>query len=344
MLPASALPRVTTNLLALLLLADAAGAQTAQEMKSESAVKGDTLQKMVSREFELYGPTAEEVRAAGNELRTSIAHFQDHIGRRPKPMAFVLFRSAADAGRFDLKPFSRRHMQVVPWLLPASPGHGSAAGQPPPAPSASTYPLGHLAGHEFFIGYAEQIFAEAGKAGAGGTDADAGASGIKLPVPRHPECQAVPDWIDEAVATLCEGPLLQRIRMDFMRSHLEQRIPFAEFLEMRRPGAGGPDPGKSAKAGGGAKGGAAKGSDAKSAGGSHAAGADREAIFCAEAFSLACFITHREDPRFFGKIVEGVLMGRTAGEVLNTSQDIHSKPEALEKQWLEWMQGAERAP
>src|SRR5207244_12256027 len=108
MLPASALPRVTTNLLALLLLADAAGAQTAQEMKSESAVKGDTLQKMVSREFELYGPTTEELRRAGNELGTAIAHFPDHIGRRPKPMDFVLCARAADAGRPALHPVWRR--------------------------------------------------------------------------------------------------------------------------------------------------------------------------------------------------------------------------------------------
>ena len=54
MLPASALPRVTTNLLALLLLADAAGAQTAQEMKSESAVKGDTL--ITLRAFNFFTP------------------------------------------------------------------------------------------------------------------------------------------------------------------------------------------------------------------------------------------------------------------------------------------------
>ena len=123
-----------------------------------------------------------------------------------------------------------------------------------------------------------------------------------------------------------------------MRSHLEQRIPFGELLEMRRP-PGGPDREKSGKAGGGAKSGAAKG-----AGGSAAALAEREAIFCAEALSLGRFIAHREEERFFGKIVEGVLRGRTVGDVLNTSQDILSKSEALEKQWLEWMQGVERTP
>jgi hypothetical protein len=32
------------------------------------------------------------------------------------------------------------------------------------------------------------------------------------------------------------------------------------------------------------------------------------------------------------------------GDVLNTSSNLLSKPEALEKQWLEWMQGEERAP
>ncbi len=340
MLLASAEPRSTTllpALLALLLLAPTAVAQPAPAEPTGSAAPAESLEKVISKEYELYGPTVEGVRDASSQIKGAFNQFVGYIGDRPDKIAFVLFRSAEDAARFDSKPFARRRMPIVPWLLP--PGHPAPA---PPSDDPNPYTLAHHAGHVYLLAYVAHVQAAMGKAGAGGTDAATAAGAITLPVPRHPDAPALPDWLEEAVAAHCEGNVLQRNRLEFMRSHLEKRIPFTELLVMHRPGAAGSDPGKSGKSGGssaGSKSGAAKG-----AGGTQAAGTEREAIFCAEAFSLASFISQREQERFIGMIVEGVLRGRTVGDILNLSQDIRSKPEALEKQWLEWMQGAERRP
>ena len=352
--------RLALLLLLLVLLANVAGGQTLKEKRLGPAAPGDTLPKVVSREFELYGPTVEEVRKANDEIKVAISQFGRYLGEQPKKMAFVLFRSAEEAARYDPKPLTKRSMDIVPWILPATPG-GSAAGAPPPGQpaNANPHPLAHEAGHRFLVAYVEHAQAEAAaaKPGASDTGAPTGAAaggaasggssgaarGVAVPPP-HPDIPILPDWLEEAVAALCERPALQKGRIDFMRANLERRIPVAELLTMRRPAV--PDGGKSAKPSGGTKAppkaGAPKGKGGTS--GSSAAAADRAAIFCNEALSLARFIGQREDDRFVGTIVEGVLRGRTVGDVLNTSQNINSRPEALEKQWLEWMQGAGRAP
>jgi hypothetical protein len=230
-------------------------------------------------------------------------------------MAFVLFRSAEEAKRLDSKPFARRNLPIVPWILPAGPAAQPGGG-------SEVYPLAHEAAHRFLADYVEHTLAleAAGSGGAGTASVGAVAS---LPAGAHASAPALPDWLEEGVAALCERPALQRSRMDFLRAHLDARIPFAELLTMARPVPRGASGGKDGKP---------------------ATGVDRATLFCDEAYSLARFIGHREEDRFVGTVIEGVLRGRTASDVLNTSQNLMSKPEALEKQWLEWMQGAERTP
>jgi hypothetical protein len=187
-------------------------------------------------------------------------------------------------------------------------------------------PLSHQAGHRFLIAYIEHMQAILQAAGLAPADTAGVREGDVSPgsLVQHPGHPAVPDWLEEAVATLCERPAAQSARLELMRANLDRRIPFPELFTMSRPqGAG--------------RGGAAKGAGGAAAG--------RAAIFSAEALSLARFIAQREgNDRFIGTIVEGVLRGRTVGDVLNTAQNVLSKPEALEKQWLEWMQEAAQAP
>jgi len=343
------MPRSAFLLLLLLpaVLADPAGAQTLREKREGPAAPGDTLPKVVSREYELYGPTAEDVRKANDEIKVAISQFGDRLGEQPKKMAFVLFRSAEEAGRYDPKPLTKRGMQIVPWILPAGPPPG------PPGSGTGPDPLAHEAGHQFLLAYVEHALAQGAAKGSGPPDTSAaagGATGAPGGTPRgigaavsHPDVPILPDWLEEAIAALCERPSYQKSRMDFLRARLDRRIPFAELLAMPRPP--GPQAAKGATPAAGTKAppktGAAKGAAPAA---SSAAAAERLALFIDESLSLARFITQREDDRFLGTIVEGVMRGRTVGDVLNTSQNILSKPEALEKQWLEWMQGAERAP
>jgi hypothetical protein len=280
----------------------------------------DSMARVVSREFELYGPTAEDVRKANDEIRVAITQFESTMGEHPRKMAFVLFRSAAEAGRFDARPLTKRGLEVMPWVLPAG---ASATGAPGDLDNPD--PLGHEAGHRFLIAYAEHALAEAGK---GGLRADTASATPNAAAGTHPDVPALPDWLDEAVAGLCERPSYQRNRMVFMREHADQRIPFDEFLQMRRPAP--PPLRKSGKA--------------ASKAGAKPSAPDRAAIFNAQALSLARFIAHGEEDRFIGTIVEGVLRGRTVGDVMNTSQNLHSKPDVLEKEWLAWIQDPANAP
>lgn len=304
---------LTNLLLPIVVLANVAGAKGPPDIPAVL----DSVPRVTKREFELYGPTEEDVRKANDELRVAVSQFVDFLGENPRRMAFVLVRSAAEAGRIDTKPFTRRNLPVFFWVLPAP---GAASAQGAPGDGAASYPLGHAAGHRFLVEYVVHALAQAGASAPPAADAPAPADSS------HASIASLPDWLEEAVAALCERPVLQKSRIDFIRAHIDSRIPFAELLAMSRPASGRAGGAKGAKQGAGA------------------AGVDRSILFCDESLSLARFIAHREEDRFVGTVIEGVLRGRTATDVLNTSQNLLSRPEALEKQWLEWMQGAERAP
>lgn len=361
------MPRLPALILPFLLLADAVGAQTLREKRAGPSAPGDSMSSLVTREFELYAPTDADLRGANDEIHVAISQFAHYMGEHPKKMAFVLFRSAADADRYDSRSLARRGMQAVPWILPAKPPGRSApaAGDPPPDRVGSKTPrdpLSHEAGHRFLIAYAEHVFVQTRGAGLDSPDSGAvragpegGASqkpagrGTATPADLHPDHPALPDWLEEAVAALCERPSDQRSRLDFMRARLDRRIPFAELLAMRRPNTGEPGGAKSGQGKAGGAGSTAKaapeaGTAKRESTAGNSAAAERADLFCAEALSLARFIAEREEARYIGTITEGVIGGRTVGDVLNTSQNLFSKPEALEKQWLEWMQGLSRAP
>ena len=311
------------------------------------AAAPDSMRSHVTRQFELYAPTDDALRLANSEILTAISQFALYLGESPKKMAFVLFRSAAEADRYDYSRLTRRGLRVLPWVVPASP-----PGMPRPVEEGGDNPdpLPHEAGHSFLNAFVDHSLAAARSSGAGGPATDSvgsgpGPSSASAPNPgtpepgsvvtgRHPGRPILPDWIEEAVAALCEPPSLQRRRIEFMRAHLDRRIPFAELLTMRQPKAGAPE---------GPKGGPRNGVRAGGAAAGTPAGAERAAIFTAEALSLARFIAERQDERFVGTIVEGVIRGRTVGDVLNATHSLYSRPEPLEKQWLEWMNPS-RAP
>ena len=326
MLPAFAtlpgMPRPLALLLTLGVLAVAPSARAAHP----PATPPDSMRSIVTRDFELYAPTDDDLRRSGDDLRIAVTQFVNYMGQSPKKMAFLIFRSTAERDRYDFRPFTRRGLPVVPVVLPAMPAGSGAAPGGKPGSDTGPEPISHEAGHRFFVDYMDHALATAhgGERGTGSSNAaQAGAGG-------HPTHEAVPDWFEEAVAALCERPAYQNRRIEFMRSRLSKRIPFDELLTM-------PIPAEPAAAGKGA----AKSTGAAKTGGS--APSEPAAIFRAEALSLARFIVSREDARFIGTIAEGVTAGRTVGEVLNTSQNLFAKPEALEKQWLEWMESSNGA-
>jgi hypothetical protein len=334
MLPAQATARTlhAAALILVLLLSGAAAGLTAP-VTPRPAAPADSMRRHAWLGFEIYALTDDDLRRANEEILTSYNQFPSYLGESPRRMAFVIFHSAAEAGRYDFTPLTGQGLRVLAWVdsSNAAPAPQARRGDPG---FADVPTLAHDAGHCFLDAYADRNFGilQARAAADSGREED---PGPHLPRPGmvvrafHPSHPDLPDWLEEAVASLCEPPALQQRRLEFLSARLDRRIPLADLLAMSRPGAGArtraaATPRKAGRAGG-----------SRSA---LAESAERAALFDAEALSLARFIADREDERFVGKLVDGVISGRTVGDVLNTTRILYSKPEALEKQWLEWIQ------
>ena len=222
--------------LLLLFLPPVAGPAEAQRTRPGTD-HGDSLRGVVSREFELYAPTDEEIRGANDDIRIAIAQFKRYMGEHPRKMAFVLFRSAADAARYDYRRFTRSETPVVSWVVGPKPR--DVSGLRPPG-EGNPDPVSHQAGHRFMIAYVEHMQPLLRAAGLAPAETAAVRENDVSPgsVVQHPDHPAVPDWLEEAIAALCERPASQSARLDLMRANLDRRIPIQELLAMSRPDGG----------------------------------------------------------------------------------------------------------
>lgn len=171
------------------------------------------------------------------------------------------------------------------------------------------------------------------------------AKGTGRPAEGH--ARLTPDWFAAAIEGLATPPVEQNRRLDWMRAHLDQRIPLARLLEMARPtgeaAASGGTPGAELDAHPGpsppvrvpAGNGAARAP--KRAAAPRAAAGPSDELFDDEALAFAKFLTVREDERFLGLWYEIVLTGQPQSAGFNIAKTMLSSPEAMEKEWLAWM-------
>jgi hypothetical protein len=96
---------------------------------------------------------------------------------------------------------------------PGSEGSLASAG------TGMTRALSHEAGHKYLQAWLRNR-----------VDANAAATSAKPPVDA-----TIPEWFDETVATLFEGPELQNQRKDYLSKHLDQMIPLDQLLAMANP-------------------------------------------------------------------------------------------------------------
>jgi hypothetical protein len=113
----------------------------------------------------------------------------------------------------------------------------------------------------------------------------------------------IPDWFDEAVATLCESASTRSIRARAMAQSIDRRIPLAEFFTMKMP----------------------------------LNSPERAALFSNQAFTLARFIAVTEGDGYIGHIAVGLIEGQFIGQCLTDATTLYSKPEALETQYVAWL-------
>jgi hypothetical protein len=188
--------------------------------------------------------------------------------------------------------------------------------------AAGAHALSHEAGHLFLKGWVD---ARTGRADSAVIDsAAAGHYGSAL----------MPDWFDEAVATLCEFPALQANRRARLLDSLDQRIPLAELFTMAHPVAASEREmieRAMKQMGGGAKPGMLV------LRGEGALLSNRARMFYAESLTLAQFMIAREGPRFIRTIAEGLALQASMADILRDAEHLPHDPAALEAEWVAWL-------
>jgi|GEM_PF-5257354 len=152
----------------------------------------------------------------------------------------------------------------------------------------------------------------------------------------HP---ALPDWVDEMAATLCESPAARERRQAYLRDNLEERIPLAELARMDHPVS----VAMSVRAAGSSPRPAPdgpvqvlRGEEARKLLRNMNAG-----IFYAQALSLGEFISARGGPPALRTLTERLAAGRTLDQALadarRAAPSLPGSVAELEAQWLAWV-------
>jgi hypothetical protein len=182
-------------------------------------------------------------------------------------------------------------------------------------------PLSHEAGRLFLIAYVNARLGVASEPKKPGTD--------------HYGHERIPEWFDEAVATLCEFPALQKTRREAMVRLVDKRIPFAELFAMEHPVA------QALKDVIGAAREQRKSGDVRTEiiiGGANLLPSPNRALaFYAESLTLAQFLADKEGLAFIGQIAAGLFRGETMTQILRGTKSLTSDLRELEKAWVKWV-------
>jgi hypothetical protein len=283
----------------------------------------------VTERYELYAPDEATLARATEDLDYAAHAFLRYFGEAPPQIAVVVVGAPADLQRADFAALRARQLRVLPWVVePAAPGGEALPVQRLGLEGAR--PLSHEAGHVFLMAWADAKLGR--RPAAGGAARDSARTG-----PLNYGDPSLPDWLDEAVATLCEFPVLQSQRRQLMRARLAERIPLPELFTMEHPVLAE------------MRGLVEQARTEAAAGGQPsrmmriqlpAAQSPRAVIFYGETLTLSEFLVEREGPTVIGRVVRDVLAGKSAADALRAVvRSVPSDPAELERAWVAWLGG-----
>jgi hypothetical protein len=139
----------------------------------------------------------------------------------------------------------------------------------------------------------------------------------------HP---AIPDWLDEGAATLCEPSEMYERRLDQLRAQFDQRIPFDTLLTMVHPSFLPGTPG------------APSNSASISVRVSGAGQNVRTTMFYGESATLARFLWSIGGPQLLNAIVDTLAHGGRIETALAADGRVPSSVSDLEQAWRAWIQ------
>jgi hypothetical protein len=139
----------------------------------------------------------------------------------------------------------------------------------------------------------------------------------------------LPAWFNEAVATLCEFPSLQKERYAVMKKYMKEIIPLRKFFTLVHPAA------KIMKK-------KRKPKIIHSNKTSTFFVLDKAfntliSVFYAQALTFTHFLAEKEGPKFIGKMAKEFLKGKNINEILRQAESVSSNFSKLEATWLKWL-------
>lgn len=265
--------------------------------------------------YEVYAPNEAELKSASEEIEFAAKNFEKYFGEKPPKIAVYVLNSPKEISKIDFRSFSQRGLRVLPFI---SNEYLKSLKKPEDKKPglAEARALSHEAGHKFLITYANKKTTR---------------NGPKNRKYGHP---AISDWFDEAFATLCEYPNLQKRRYDYLLKNLDKTIPFNEFLKMDHP--------MLAKLSGsktmsekdlknllkdlpaGAKITVRKGDDFLT---------EKDIMFYSQSLAVTDFLVEKKGSMVIGKIADGLIKGKSLPEILGENANV----ESLEADWKRWL-------
>ena len=186
-------------------------------------------------------------------------------------------------------------------------------------PMTQSSPLAHEACHLYVAALAERASAEFGASRVGDNYG-------------HPH---LPDWMDEAAATLCETPQGRLQRRNHFRANLKKRIPLRDFVRMHHPSRSNVHVAENALT---------QRYDVRIANDQNTrrkALENRTILFYSQALSLGEFIRERGGPKVLQLLVRSLASGRTLEHALAESRqsapDFPVTIDELESEWIRWV-------
>jgi hypothetical protein len=223
-----------------------------------------------------------------------------------------LYGAVATGEKVELDIRRNGQAIIITFAKPAYDATSQQSTTSAPANTGMTRALSHEAGHK----YLQAWLRSRADAGAGTNNAS------------PPTDVSIPEWFDEAVATLFEAPELQNGRAAFLSKHTEQLIPLAQLLAMANPAkASASDFPRQSPGAGTMQAGIVVKTSVDSA------SSEQGQLFYAETLSFGQFVSAKFGPTAIRELAIGVTSGRTVEQVLGAPNHSPITLSELEAMW-----------
>jgi len=272
--------------------------------------KGDQIETLQGRSVQSIGAFRQRYKAVavGDSLRMRV---RSQTGLSPETITY-----RKREGKVEIQGRQTSN------LGPLAPPTGETAGSDSPQFRLDRT-LPHEAGHKFIEAYGN-VWLERHDRSL--SDDEQGQYG-------HPR---LPDWLDEAAATLSEEPSQKEDRLQMLRDRFDERIPLSKLFSMKHPLTGM----RIAEAD-------SSDNDGKGAGvrmltlKSDTDVAERLEMFYAQTLSVAQFILERAGAEGLRQVVDALLREASHDEAFRRVDGLPVSVSVFQNEWTEWVQNSD---